>query len=149
VLARLNQIVGVEYSFVNASGTLIRLSLLPGADPDRVAEEAQRVLNEQVEDGVPEQLSGAAASAPLHGEEWQDTHRLAELAATQMGFEVSHGPWLLLALLLACVAAGLGLLWWWRRRHRRAELQRLQAYLHQHRQRLQAQENDFSIFWCS
>jgi hypothetical protein len=116
VLARLDQIDGVESSYANGSGTLIRLALRPNANLTRVAGAVRRVLNEQVEDRVPVQLSGGVAAVAIQREEWHDKRQVAELAATEMGTSARRAPWLLAVLLLGWLAVGLGLLWW---RHRR------------------------------
>lgn len=115
MLARLDQIDGVESSYANGSGTLIQLALRPGADPGKVAGAAQRVLSEQVEDRVTVQLRGRAAAAALQREEWRDKSQVAELAATEMATPGRGAPALLAVLLVGCTAVCLGLLW---RRHR-------------------------------
>jgi hypothetical protein len=115
VLARLEQIDGVECSFADESGTLIRLSLRPGADPGKVAGAVRRVLSEQAGDYVPVPLDGGAAAAALQREEWRDKSQVAEFAATERGTSARRAPAVLAALLLGCAAVGLGLLWW---RHR-------------------------------
>jgi hypothetical protein len=119
VLARLDQLDGVECSFVNESGTLIRLSLRPEADPAKVAEGVRRILRQAGEDGVPgppgreaSPLGEAAAAAALLEEQWRDrTQEVAALAATDPLTSVR----LALALLLVCVVVALRFLWWWRR----------------------------------
>jgi hypothetical protein len=123
VLARLGQIDGVEGSYANESGTLIRLSLRPGADPERVAAEARRILSEQVEDRTAVRLEGGEASAALRREEWRDERRVAESVAAEMRpaeVQASEGGTprgVLLALLLAGIAF---VLWLLRRRQRQA-----------------------------
>jgi hypothetical protein len=129
VLARLNQLTGVEASFTNASGTLIRLSLQPGADPGRVAVEASRALRAQTRDYAGVRLGGGTAATALRAEDWQDAGQVAKgltagtrtdptqtdpLQAAEAGPQECPG---LLAVLLACAAVGLWLLW---RRYRKA-----------------------------
>jgi hypothetical protein len=116
VLARLDQIDGVESSFANESGTLIRLSLRPGADPGKVAGAIRRVLSEQVRDRVPVPLGERAAAAALQREEWRDKSQVTEFPATEMDTSVRRAPAVLAVLLLGFAAVGLGLLWW---RHQR------------------------------
>jgi len=117
VLARLSQIDGVENSFANEPGSLVGLWLLPGADPRKVAREAQRALNDEVvERGTvrprPEEtgpLSGRAADAALRAEQWHDRDEVARQAAEIVAAEAqasrSRFPWLLLALLLCATVA--------------------------------------------
>ncbi len=113
MLARLDQIDGVESSYANGSGTLIRLSLRPGADLRKVTGAARRVLSEEVVGLVPVQLAGGAAARALRQEEWRDKSRVAELAALEMATPAARAPTLLaVLLLLACAALGVGLLWW-------------------------------------
>jgi len=121
VLARLDQIDGVESSYANESGTLIRLALRPNANLTRVTGAVRRVLSEQVEDRVAMQLSGQVAAVALQRQEWRDKTKVAELAATEMGTSARRAPWLLAVLLLGWVAVGLGLLWW---RYRRESMAR-------------------------
>jgi hypothetical protein len=116
VLAYTDQIDGVGSSFANESGTMIRLTLRPGADPRKVAGAVRRVLREQTEDLVPVPLGDGAAAAALQREEWRDKSQIAELAAMETGTDVHRTPRMLVALFLGWVAVGLGLLWW---RHRR------------------------------
>jgi hypothetical protein len=116
VLARLDQIEGVESSSANESTTLIRLSLRPGVDSRKVAEKVQRVLSQQIGDRVAVQLSGRATTAALQREEWRDKTRIVELAAAEMNPSEQGAPWLLAVLLLAWAAIGLGLLYWQYRR---------------------------------
>jgi hypothetical protein len=120
VLARLGQIDGVESSFANQSGTLVRTSLRPGADPAKVAREVQLVLSEEAGNrdttrsnaGVPP-LGERSANTALREEKWRDSTEVARQAAageTPGDAPVSRWPGWLLALLV-CVALGLALLW--------------------------------------
>jgi hypothetical protein len=138
VLARLDQIDGVESSFVNESVTLIRLSLRPDADPGKVAGSVRRVLSVEVEDRGPVQFGGPVAAA-LPGEQWWDRSRAAESAEPaepEMSTSVRRVPAVLVALLLGCAVVGLGLLWWRHRRHRRDDPHHPSPRLFQQRQRL-------------
>ncbi len=125
MLARLSQIDGVANSFANEPGSLVGLSLRQGADPRKVAREAQRALSEEVaaQVGAPPRrgetapLSGRAAGAALRVERWHDRDEVARQAAEILAAEAatSRRPWWLLALLLLGAAVGIELL---RRRHR-------------------------------
>ena len=116
----MGQIEGVEMSFANESGTLVRTSLRPGADPEKVAREVQRILSEEaespdtprttVEAGSPLSLRGGTAATALREEQWRDSSQVARQAAERDG--PKRRSFLLLALLLACVGLGLALLWW-------------------------------------
>jgi hypothetical protein len=132
VLARLGQIDGVEESFANETGSLIRLSLRPGADSERVAAAASRVLYEQSGEHVGVRLATGESAAALRGEEWRHESQVAERAAAakQTGagqapeVPTSHGG-MLWVFLLACAAVGLWLLW----RHRKASAETTAAPL--------------------
>jgi hypothetical protein len=122
----MEQVTGVEVSYANQrgsadeSGDLIRLTLRPGADPEKVVRGVQRILNEEFGDRVAAPLTGAKAAEALQGQEWQDKTRGVEFAQSQSRAEARRRSALLLALLLVgCAAVGLGLLW--RRRRRRTE----------------------------
>jgi hypothetical protein len=129
VLARLNQVPGVQGSYTNGSGTLLLLDLGPGAEPGAVTAEARRVLSEEVADRVPVPLDGRRAAEAVRGEQWQDQAQAAESAATptppsvaaQMRTAVRRGTAVLAALLLGCVAFGLLVLGWRHRRRRSGE----------------------------
>ena len=137
MLARLNELPGVQTSYVNDSGTLIRVALRPGADPVRVAAAAERVLSEQANDRVGVPLNDRTQATTLQNERWKDTDQIAATSAragtvqTQPGTTSaeSAGPasdtppideqgasslWFF--LLLACLAT----LWTLWRRHRNA-----------------------------
>jgi hypothetical protein len=115
----MSQIDGVETSFVNEPGSVVGLTLRPGADPAKVAREAQRALrDEAVERGTPPPrgqeaapLSGRAAGAALQTERWHDrddvTRQAAEILAAEAQASGGGFPWLLLALLLLGAAVGL------------------------------------------
>jgi hypothetical protein len=118
VLARLNQIEGVDTSFANGPGSLVGLTLRPGADPAKVVREAERALREEAtERGTPPPrgagaapLSARAAGAALRAERWNDRKEVARQAAEILAAEEqapSRLPWLLLALLLLGAAVGL------------------------------------------
>jgi len=78
VLARMDEIPGVACCSANESGTLIRLALTPGADPERVVVEAERALRSQSRDRVGVVLRGSAATVALRGEQWVSPSQVAE-----------------------------------------------------------------------
>jgi hypothetical protein len=109
----MNQINGVESSFVNESATLIQLSLRPGANPERVAAEATRVLRERAGDCLAVRLSRRDTTVAIKKEEWRDERRVTESLAPQgpAAEEGTPGWGMLLVLLLGCVTVVSWLLW--------------------------------------
>jgi hypothetical protein len=126
VLARLNEVGGVlsaAASLGNQGGSLVRVSLRPGANPAEVAEQVRRVLGEEVPERPVEAIAGQSAAAALQQNEWLDTTRLADVAATERGPSERRTP-ALLALVLGGVGVGLcllGCLYLWHRRAGRAD----------------------------
>ena len=116
MLAQLDQTDGIESSFVNESGTVLRLNLRPGADREKVGREVRRLLHEHAEDRVPVQLGGEAAARALQAADWRDKTQFAELAAFETRDSVARRSVLLAGLLLSIAVVGFGLLWWRRRR---------------------------------
>jgi hypothetical protein len=117
VLTSLNQIYGVDHSYADSSGTLIRLTLLPGTDPEKVITEARRVVEEQVEDRTAAPLYGDTAKQALRGQ-WPYEGQVAQPtpAGETRATEVHPSGHLgLVALLLALIVVVLAALAWWRR----------------------------------
>lgn len=122
MLARLNAIDGVQNSSAsvgNPEGTLVRVSLRPGANSAKIAAEVQRVLTEAVRDRSPVSLTRPADAAALQQKEWLDPQQLADLAATDVGASEGRAPVWLVALLVGALGVVLGLFGWrhLRRRH--------------------------------
>jgi hypothetical protein len=110
-LARLNQIDGVQSSAANIDvqgGSRVRVALRPGANSSKVAEQVQRVLREEGEEGAVESVAGQPA-AELEQQEWLDTTQLAEVAALEKA-PSERLTRILLALLLAVLGVCLCLL---------------------------------------
>jgi hypothetical protein len=129
VLAQLEEIDGVDGSSVNDPGTLIRVSVQPTADPARVAEQVERILDQQVmepnkdspADGPPS-LGKRAEATALQREQWHDSSQVFQQAAVlKRTDERRLLAWLVGLLLLGAIAV-LGFLRWRRRRHRLASL---------------------------
>jgi hypothetical protein len=117
VLARLDQLDGVESSYVDETGATIRVSLRQGADASAVSREVEQTLAGQARGGAPVRLGGDAAAEALRGAKWWDKGRVAADAAAQTPASSGlRARTVLAALLLACVAVCLGLLWRRRRR---------------------------------
>jgi hypothetical protein len=120
VLARLDRTTGVACSFTNGSGTLILVSLQSGADAQKVTGVLRQALRELPEVGVAVRLETGASTTALRTEQWRDQTQVAEPEAPEstvceMPASGNDAPGLPVALLLVCLAVGLGLLWW---RHR-------------------------------
>jgi hypothetical protein len=112
VLARLNQIDGVQDTAASLGiegGSLVRVSLRPGANPAKVAEQVQRVLRQEVRERAVEAVHGQATPAALRHNEWLDTTQLAHVAAMETGPLQRRTP-TLLALLFAVMGVALCLL---------------------------------------
>ena len=116
MLTRLDQIDGVASSATNESGTLIRLTLRPGAEPGKVTRKVRRVLSEQVADRVPVPIRDGAAAAALRWEKWRDKSQVAASVGTKMHISADRRSGRLAALLLGCAAIALGFLGWRQRR---------------------------------
>jgi hypothetical protein len=78
VLARLNKIDGVERSFSNRTGTLLRIAVAPSADRDKVAAAVREDLTR--DNRKPVLLTGAELKEALEKEEW---HLPGELSAIE------------------------------------------------------------------
>jgi hypothetical protein len=122
-LARLNGIDGVEVSSAsigNPEGTLVRVSLRPGANGAKIAAEVQRVLSEAVQERFPAPLTHPAAAAAVQQKEWLNPKQLADLAAADLRTSEGRTPVLLAALLLGALVVVLGLFGWRHLRRRQA-----------------------------
>jgi hypothetical protein len=100
VLARLDQIDGVERSSANRTGTLIRISVAPAADPGPVAGQVLEVLAD--EGRGTRRLGGSELDQALEREEWRDAGRVRELSQIEFcTLALRPLPWLagLLAVL--------------------------------------------------
>jgi hypothetical protein len=81
VLAQLDKLPGVERSYSNHTGSLVRLSVAPAADPEKVAEQALKVLDDQKRSPV--RLAGAEFTRALDEERWRESERVGELSAIE------------------------------------------------------------------
>jgi hypothetical protein len=77
VLARLDQIEGVEKSFANRTGTMLRVSLAPSADRDKVAEAIRGIMTR--ENRKPVFLAGNELEQALVKEEWGSPGELSAI----------------------------------------------------------------------
>ena len=100
MLARLDRIEGVERSYTDGTGTLLRLSVAASADPDKVASEAVGVLGEE---RTPSRLAGKEFDETLAQAEWRDAGRVRELSAIEYRtLAVRRLLWLGAALAVGC-----------------------------------------------
>jgi hypothetical protein len=100
VLARLDRIEGVERSYTDGTGTLLRLSVAASADPDEVASEALVVLGAE---RAPSRLAGKELDEALARAEWRDAGRVRELSAIEgRTLAVRRALWLGAALAAVC-----------------------------------------------
>ena len=115
MLARLTAIDGVESSTAsvgNPEGSLVRVSLRPGANSAKIAAEVQRVLSEAVRDRSPIRLTYATTTAALQQKEWLDPKQLADLADTELSTSDDRAPILIAALFLGALMVVLVLFGW-------------------------------------
>jgi hypothetical protein len=117
VLARLDEIRGVERSFVNHAGTLLRLKVSSNADPDAVGAEVARVLAEEAGDRAAVQLPRPEAEQMVASEEWYDRDSVAQLSRSEFRARALP-PMLALGVGAGLLCLGL---WWWHRRRKRAK----------------------------
>jgi hypothetical protein len=113
VLARLNDISGVDSCSVNRAGTLLQMNLQPGADPEKVAAAAGRALSQQTGDRVGVLLPADSAAAALQREAWQSHSRVLETLAAEVQVRARSSDTLLVwlfVLVLVDVALGFWLL---------------------------------------
>ena len=123
MLARLNQIGDVESADASLGiegGSLVRVSLRPGANAAKVAKQVQRVLREEVPERAVQPVAAQTATAALERNEWLDTGQLADIAAMETSPSERRTS-ILLALLFAVICVGLYLLGRRYLRHRRAD----------------------------
>jgi hypothetical protein len=116
----MDQIEGVEYSFVNEQGNLLRLELRPGANAETVAQQAQLILAEEGGDRVAvvtgqdtRPLGRESAGSALRTEQWQESSEVNRAAVAQRTQEARR-TWSLVWLLLV---VGVAILVWrlWRK----------------------------------
>jgi hypothetical protein len=81
VLAQLDKIEGVERSYANHTGNMVRLSVAAKEDPSKVSTQAAKVLNEQKRSPV--RLAGDDLTEALDKEEWRESERVSELSAIE------------------------------------------------------------------
>jgi hypothetical protein len=81
VLALLDKLPGVERTFANHTGSMVRVSVAASADPEKVGEQSLKVLREQKH--KPVQLAGAELTEALEKQEWRESERVGELSAIE------------------------------------------------------------------
>lgn len=108
MLARLDKIEGVERSFTNRSGTLIRLTLLPTADQNAVVAHVAKIIDD-------ESLPPLVEPKTVGEQEWRDSSRVSELTEIEWRTVRLRVGLPLAAFVVAAVA---GVVWLVRRRRR-------------------------------
>src|SRR5262249_17769511 len=88
VLASLDKIDGVEASAANYTGTMIRISVTPATDRDKVAEGVRKVLTAEGRKAVP--LTSAGLKRALDREQWREADRIGELTAIEFHTMALH-----------------------------------------------------------
>jgi hypothetical protein len=81
VLSDLDKLDGVAGSSANYTGTLVRVSLTPGADRSKVEAAARKALAEDAGEAVP--LTGDDLRRALDREHWRGASRIGELSAVE------------------------------------------------------------------
>jgi hypothetical protein len=81
VLAQLDKIEGVERSYANHAGNMVRLSVAAAADPAKVAEQALKVLKDQNRNPI--RLTDDEFKVALTKEEWRAGERIGELSSIE------------------------------------------------------------------
>lgn len=112
MLARLDKIAGVDRSFANHSGTLIRLALRSGADTEQVATEAISLLGDGTEKFTAVKVPGGDVAAVIHREQWRDAVRIRELSVIEyrtLGLRAA-------VVIVVIIASIGGAIYAWRRR---------------------------------
>ena len=89
MLARFDKIDGVEKSLANRTGTMVRVSLTPKANREKVAMEVQRILTDQRR--KPVLVKGDDLKAALAKEEWFETGRVGELSNIEFSILALRG----------------------------------------------------------
>ena len=78
MLAQLDKIPGVEHSYVNVTGDMVRISVAAAADRDQIAKQVLKVLADGARSPV--RLTGADLAQALKQEEWRRSDRVGELS---------------------------------------------------------------------
>lgn len=78
MLAQLDQAPGVERSFANHTGNMVRVAVASTADPEKVAERIAQVLTEQKRGPV--RLRDAELRRAIDNEHWRAGERVRELS---------------------------------------------------------------------
>lgn len=81
MLERLDKIDGVQESAANYAGTMIRISVVPAADREKVAGVVEKYLT--AENRTVVRLKGAELTTALRQEHWRVKERIGELSAIE------------------------------------------------------------------
>jgi hypothetical protein len=77
----LDKIEGVERSYANQTGNMVRLAVAAKDNPAKVAEQALKVLND--EKRSPVRLTGNELIDALGKQQWRESERVSELSAIE------------------------------------------------------------------
>lgn len=81
MLEQLDELDGVQASAANHSGTIVRVSIAAGADREKVADGAWKVLSKSL--AKPSRLEGEKYAQALTKENWRGIERIGELSAIE------------------------------------------------------------------
>jgi hypothetical protein len=99
---------GNDYTTYSEASTYLLLEVRPGVDQSRVIQEARRIVTQEFSDRKVQQLERSKAATPLAREEWQDRSEVAHALKTPSPTPAQGFPWLWLIVLLL-VSAPIGL----------------------------------------
>jgi hypothetical protein len=78
VLAQLDKISGVERSYANRAGNMVRISIAQAANPEKVVEEVARVFTQEKRNPI--RLRDAELKQALEQEQWRTAEQVCELS---------------------------------------------------------------------
>ena len=115
MLVRLDELIEVERSFSNHTGTLLRIVPTAGVDLGKVTEAVSNVLEAEYRNPVA--LSGGDLPSALSDEQWRDSSRIGELTSIEIRTLILRGLGYYGLPVIAVLS--IGIVWWRRKRARR------------------------------
>jgi hypothetical protein len=116
VLARLDAIRGVNKSFANQSGTMVRVQVVADANLEQIMEDLTGVLQDEA-GRSPERVPVDESMQLLEHEEWRDATRVAELSMIEFRTLTVRAVFVLVGIV------ALGFIIRWRFRQRKTQTQ--------------------------